>query len=235
MEGNVMKTVTLLTLTSLLFAFASHGDGGGTSSCCLAVAAGNSPGLTVWDLRNGVATEGAAIVYMADADGNSTRAAVVSTFDGAASRYLRGIDATGAEARFTHPSGVATDGAGNLYVADYYGYTVRKITPAGEVSTLAGATGLRGSTDGAGAAARFSGPRGVAIDSAGNVYVADANNSTIRKITPDGEVSKFAGAADSSPGNIDATGTAARFFGPEGIAIDSADNLYVADTNNHTI
>src|SRR5262249_15035975 len=119
--------------------------------------------------------------------------------------------------------------------ADFDGYTVRKITRAGEVSTLAGATGLRGSTDAAGAAARFSGPRGVAIDSAGNVYVADANNSTIRKITSAGEVSTFAGAADSFPGNTDATGAAARFFAPEGIAIDSADNLYVADTNNNTI
>jgi len=233
MERNVMKTVTLLILTSLLFAFASYG--GGTSSCCLAVAAGDSPGLAVWELTNGIANEGAGIVYVADADGDSTRAAVVSTLDGAASRRLGGIDATGAEASFTHPSGVAADGAGNIYVADFYGYTVRQITRAGEVSTLAGATGLRGSTDAAGAAARFSGPRGVAIDSAGNVYVADANNSTIRKITSAGEVSTFAGAADSFPGNTDATGAAARFFAPEGIAIDSADNLYVADTNNNTI
>jgi len=184
MERNVMKTVTLLTLTSLLFAFASHGDGGGTSSCCLAVAAGNSPGLTVWDLTNGVATDGAGIVYVADADGDTTRAAVVSTLDGAASRRLRGIDATGAEARFTHPSGVATDGAGNVYVADLFGYTVRKITPAGEVSTLAGEVGLRGSTDGAGAAARFSGPRGVAIDSAGNVYVAMPTTSPSARSRP---------------------------------------------------
>ena len=102
------------------------------------------------------------------------------------------------------------------------------------MSTLAGMAGLRGSGDGTGAAARFNGPTGVATDSAGNVYVADYINHTIRKITPEGVVSTLAGTARAS-GSADGTGPAARFSYPFGVATDSAGNVYVADSNNHTI
>ncbi|MCX6927821.1 MAG: hypothetical protein NT154_32120, partial [Verrucomicrobia bacterium] len=94
------------------------------------------------------------------------------------------IDGPGAEARFNLAGGVAVDGAGNKYVADSYNNTVRKITPGGVVTTLAGLAGSRGSVNGTGGAARFNFPIGVAVDAAGNVYVADQNNHTIRKITP---------------------------------------------------
>src|SRR6266853_6617075 len=98
------------------------------------------------------------------------------------------VDGVGAAARFNTPFGVATDSAGNVYVADSGNNTIRKITPAGVVTTLAGTPGVTGSIDGTGAAASFNFPSDVATDSAGNVYVADYNNNTIRKITPAGTV-----------------------------------------------
>src|SRR5436309_2298665 len=92
-------------------------------------------------------------------------------------------DGIGSAARFHDPSGVAVDSAGNVYVADTWNSTIRKVTPDGVVTTLAGSAGQRGSADGTGGAARFYLPRGVAVDSAGNAYVADTYNSTIRKVT----------------------------------------------------
>jgi streptogramin lyase len=157
---------------------------------------------------------------------------VVTTFAGTAGAF-GSADATGAAARFNSPCGVATDSAGNVYVADTRNSTIRKITPAGVVSTLAGTPGASGSTDATGAAARFNSPYGVATDSAGNVYVADSRNRTIRKITPAGVVSTLAGSAGSA-GTADG-GVAARFSFPSEVATDSAGNVYVADANNGTI
>jgi sugar lactone lactonase YvrE len=143
-------------------------------------------------------------------------------------------DGLAENARFVNPSGVAADGAGNVYVADTANHTIRMITSGGAVSTLAGAAGLSGSADGVGSAARFNLPQGVAVDSSNNVYVADTGNFTIRKITPSGVVSTLAGVAGTN-GSTDGTGNAARFYEPEGIAVDGAGNVYVADTWNHTI
>ena len=126
------------------------------------------------------------------------------------------------------------DSAGNVYVADSANNTIRKVTPAGVVTTLAGLAGSCGSADGTGSAARFYCPAGVAVDSAGNVYVADMHNNTIRKVTPAGVVTTLAGLA-GSPGSADGTGSAARFNDPYGVAVDSAGNVYVADTGNNTI
>ena len=120
-------------------------------------------------------------------------------------------DGTGSAARFDYPMGVAVDSAGNVYVADYDNNTIRKVTPAGVVTTLAGLAGNSGSADGTGSAARFNSPYGVAVDSAGNVYVADTGNNTIRKVTPAGVVTTLAGLAGNS-GSADGTGSAARFM-----------------------
>jgi sugar lactone lactonase YvrE len=95
-------------------------------------------------------------------------------------------DGTGSAARFHWPNGVAVDSAGTVFVADGPNDTIRKVTPAGVVTTLAGLAGTHGSADGTGSAARFNGPGGVAVDSAGNVFVADTENNTIRKVTPAG-------------------------------------------------
>src|SRR5207249_4424137 len=129
------------------------------------------------------------------------------------------VDGTAGAARFNYPSGVAVDSAGNVYVADSGNSTIRKITPDGAVTTLAGRAGQSGRADGTGSAARFNEPSGVAVDSAGNLYVAEFLNSTIRKITPTGVVTTLAFV----------------IFNPFSVAVDCAGGVYVADTLDHTI
>jgi len=143
-------------------------------------------------------------------------------------------DATGVLARFNYPYGLAVDAAGNVYVGEVNNHIIRKITTAGVVTTLAGSAGLSGSADGTGAAARFNAPFGLAADAAGNVYVADYWNATIRKITPAGVVTTIAGLAGHS-GDVDGAGSAARFSGLTGLAIDGAGNLYATSSSSHTI
>jgi sugar lactone lactonase YvrE len=146
-------------------------------------------------------------------------------------------DGTGSVARFNYPAAVAADRAGNLYVTDSGNNTIRMITPAGKVTTIAGLAGSSGSTDGTNSTARFSSPGGLDVDSSGNLYVADYNNDTIREVSPVGTnwvVSTLAGLA-GSPGSADGTNSAARFNGPDDVAVDSAGNLHVADSVNSTI
>ena len=132
----------------------------------------------------------------------------------------------------TIPTGVAVDSSGNVYVADNGNHRIRKITSAGEVTTLAG-SGTDGHHDAAGTAAQFNNPTGVAVDSSGIVYVADTRNHSIRKITSEGVVSTFAGSGTA--GFANGTGTEAQFNYPTGVAVDSSGNLYVADNNNNRI
>ena len=180
----------------------------------------------------GVATDAAGNVYVADTFNNKirkiTQSGEVSTFAGSTYGFADGI---GAAAQFIHPYGVATDNAGNLYVADSGNSKIRKITPAGVVSTLAGST--PGSVDGVGTIAQFNSPTGVATDAAGNVYVADLNNNKIRKITPAGVVTTLAGSGIY--GFANGTGMVAQFNYPLGVATDAAGNVYVADSNNNKI
>ncbi len=135
---------------------------------------------------------------------------------------------------FNGPTGITVDGSYNVYVCDTGNATIRKITSAGVVTTIAGSAGSRGSQDGTGSAALFTTPTGIAIDSVGTLYVSDSTSCTIRRITSVGVVTTFAGAARSS-GEVDGFGAAARFNNPTGLTIDIVDNLYVADTYNDTI
>jgi sugar lactone lactonase YvrE len=180
---------------------------------------------------SGIAIDAAGNLYVADTENHRIRkitpAGEVSTLAGSEEDFADGIVG---DTRFYYPNGVAIDAVGNLYVADTANDRIRKITPAGEVSTLAG--GERGFVDGIGSIAKFNVPYGVASDAAGNLYVADARNHRIRKITPAGEVSTLAG---SEEGFSDGVGSDAKFYGPEGITIDAAGNLYVVDTRNNSI
>ncbi len=140
------------------------------------------------------------------------------------------VDGTGAAARFRYANCVAVDGAGNVYVSDYGNHAIRKISPAGAVSTLAG-TPTPGFADGAGGSARFNGPTGIAVDSTGNVYVVDTGNFAIRKITPAGVVSTLVGAGPNSSGFVDGAGSTARLASPTAVALDSAGGMYIADSH----
>lgn len=143
-------------------------------------------------------------------------------------------DGPSADARFKSDAAIAVDGSGNVYVADTANYTIRKIAPGGEVTTLAGLAETTGSTDGHGAHATFRYPAGIAVDGSGLVYVADTENHTIRKITAAGDVTTFVGYPGAA-GYVNASGFAARFNNPHGLALDGSGNLYVSDTGNHSI
>ncbi|MEH3085759.1 MAG: hypothetical protein PGN26_04340 [Xylophilus ampelinus] len=156
----------------------------------------------------------------------------VTTFAGR--NFPAPIDGQGTNAAFSRPSGIAADGAGNLFVADTGNNGIRKITPGGAVTTFAGGGGSSGFQDGAGMAALFDTPSGVAVDGSGNVFVADTNNHVIRKIDTNGNVTTLAGSA-GTPGYLEGTGTAAQFSSPEGVAVGADGTVYVADTGNHVI
>jgi sugar lactone lactonase YvrE len=171
-------------------------------------------------------------MYVADADDHTIRKiatdGTVSTFAGA-SQSPGSADGAGAAARFREPTGLALDAAGNLYVADTRNHTIRKITPAGNVSTLAGEAGVANVADGVGATAKFSSPTGLAVDASGNVYVADKGNRLIRKIAPDRYVTTLAGQVATTGGLVDGVGNAARFLAPADVAVDAQGNIWVAD------
>ncbi len=141
---------------------------------------------------------------------------------------------TGQGAAFFQPAAIVLDPSGNLLVADYSNAMIRKITPAGVVSTYAGQTPHEGHADGPVNQATFCDPYGVVVDSAGNLYVSDTLNYTIRKIAPNGTVSTLAGIA-GTPGAADGDAKNATFAYPQDIAIDAAGNLFVNDMLNQTV
>ena len=185
----------------------------------------------------GVAIDSSGNLYVSELGNDSirevTQGGVVTTFAGTVGSP-GSVNGTGGGATFDQPTGIAIDGSGNLYVADAGNDMIRKITSAGVVTTLAGSPHSAGSADGTGAAAQFNGPRGVAVDSSGNVYVADTQNCTVRKITPAGVVTTIAG----TPGdfaNEPGTGPAAMFDVPAGLAVNSAGIVYVSSALAYAI
>jgi kumamolisin len=192
-------------------------------------------GSLFYDPQN-LCVDGADNIYVADGMGNVIRkvtpSGTVSTLAG--SGTAGALDATGTSAEFKDPTGIAVDAAGNVYVADYGNNTVRKITPAGVVTTIAGIAGAAGSADGTLGAGLLNGPAGVGVDSVGNVYVADALNDTIRMVTPAGYLSTIGGAPGDAE-NVDGLAAAARFDSPGDVTVDSTGIVYVADTLNDTI
>jgi len=143
-------------------------------------------------------------------------------------------DGTGTNAFFNSPVGLALAPDGSLFVSDANNFTLRKVTPAGVVTTIAGAAGQDGSADGPALSARFGKPAELALAPNGTLYVADAAHHTIRRLTPDGRVSTIAGLVGAD-GAADGANGLARFFNPYGLAIAARGHLVVADTYNQTV
>ena len=177
------------------------------------------------------------LLYVTDTGNQTIRSVstngVVTTLAGLAGQN-GATNATGALARFDTPLGIAVDQAGIIYVADSGNHLIRKVTSSGVVTTLAGSPGVWGSADGMGGAALFNCPVGIAVDSSGTLYVSDSNNHTIRKMTPSGTVTTWAGSPGVD-GTDDGTGSAARFSKPAELKIDRNNNLFVVDSFSHTI
>lgn len=181
-----------------------------------------------------LAIDAAGNLYLSD-QGNQkirkiTPAGVVTTLAGTG--QVGSNNGAGDQATFYAPTGIIVDATGNVYVSDQGNNIIRKITPAGVVSTFAG-SGVSGSTDGTGTAASFFAPAGLAIDASENIYVADLFNNKIRKITPAGVVTTFAGSGNA--GLVNGTGTAAKFYAPAGLGADATGNIYVAESGNNVI
>lgn len=242
-----MKSLTLMSLArvgaSLMCAAVVASCGGGDDGTAPPVAATLSlyaGALRSAGSRNGVGTaaqfnfpvdvaqDSAGSIYVADAGNRTVRKisvdGTVTTLAGAAGQTGT-ADGAGASARFAGPGGIAVDAAGTVYVTD--NNTLRKISAAGVVTTIAGAPGQSGSADGNAATARFQGPRSPAVDGAGNVYVVDGQ--TVRKIAADGTVSTFAGKAGEA-GWASGNGAQTRFVALSSVAVDGGGNVYAAQS-----
>jgi sugar lactone lactonase YvrE/CO dehydrogenase/acetyl-CoA synthase epsilon subunit len=183
----------------------------------------------------GIAMAASGNMYIADSQNHCIRkitaSGYVTTFAGSGvAGFLNGAANV---AQFNIPYSIAVDASENVYVTESTSYAVRKITQAGVVSTLAGKETTSGFLDAQGTNALFAGPKGLTVDSSGNIYVADANNNRIRKITSSGTVTTVAG--DGTAGFLDGQGTAAKFNNPVGVAVTSSGVIYVSDALNNRI
>jgi len=187
----------------------------------------------------GLAIDSAGNVYIADTLDNAVRKVTngtITTLAGTGSAGSSGDSGQATSARLDHPSAVAVDNAGNVFVADTGGNRVRKIDPLGVITTVAGNGDTTfGGDGGPAAAASLSGPRGVAVDTAGNLYIADTGHNRIRKVTPDGAITTIAGnGACCYAGDGGSAGTA-QLNAPWGLWVDGRGSLYVADSGNNAI
>ena len=219
-------TITTIAGTG---AFGFSGDGGPAVEAEL-----RSPG--------GVAVDSAGNVYIADVNDHRIRkvdsTGTITTIAGTGEFGFSGDGGPAVEAELRRPRGVAVDSAGNVYIADSSDHRIRKVDSTGTITTIAG-TGEFGfvSTDDGGpaAAARLAFPYGVAVDSAGNLYIADAANRRIRKIDSTGTITTIAGTGEFGFSGDGGPAVEAELRSPGGVAVDSAGNVYIADVNDHRI
>jgi uncharacterized protein (TIGR03437 family) len=188
----------------------------------------NSITVRVWDLHGNSASARIAVTY--------TPTSIVSRVAGTQSAGFDEESSTAALARIWNPEKVATDAAGNLYLTDTGNHRIRKVAPNGVITTVAGNGSVGASGDGGPAvAASLNQPRGVAVDNAGNIYIADSGNHRIRKVAPNGIITTVAGdGADDFSGD-GGPAAAAKLSSPYGVAVDAAGNVYIADTGNSRI
>lgn len=162
---------------------------------------------------------------------------IITTFAGSGQVGIAGFSGDGGPAtaaRLSYPSAVAVDGQGNVYIADEGNHRVRKVSAGGTITTIAG-TGVAGFSGDGGPATSASlyYPQGVAVDGQGNVYIADTSNYRVRKVSPGGTISTFAGGGSSLGDGGPAT--AAQLNAPKGVAVDGQGNVYIADTNDNRV
>lgn len=226
--GSVVKFTTATTASTTVAttsSFAGNGTGG--------LVNGAGAGAQLYNPQ-GIVADAQGNFYVSDQFNHVIRkittAGVVSTFCG--NGVLGHVDGPAATASFYTPNGLAIDASGNVYVADEGNNLIVKITPAGVATTIAG-TGVAAYVNSTNPlTAAFNAPKAIALDSQGNIYVADSGNSRIRKIASAGAVTTYAGGI---PGFADGVGVAALFSNPSAIAVDSKGNIYVGDINNHAI
>ncbi len=228
--GDGTNTVRKITPTGVVTTVAGIANTAGSQDGPAASATFNGIG--------GVAVDSSGTLYVADSGNYTIRkittSGAVSTLAGSAG-IQASVDGTGSAARFYDPENLAVDAAGNVWVADGQGDTIREVTPAGVVTTFAGEAGIAGFANGTGTGAQFNDPLGIAVDASGNLYVGDGGNNAVRKITSAGVVTTLAGSAFGSSGSSDGTGSSARFNTPTGVGVDSLGNVFVADEGNATI
>ncbi|MFF9410829.1 NHL repeat-containing protein [Streptomyces anandii] len=187
-----------------------------------------------------VAVDSAGNLYIAEASNHRVRkvtpGGIITTVAGNGQGGFVSDGGPAVATKIYNPHGVAVDGSGNLYIADYSNHRVRKVTPDGIITTVAG-NGQPGfvSDGGPAVATKLNAPIGVAVDRSGNLYIADYSNHRVRKVAPDGIITTVAGNGQGGFVSDGGPAVATKIYYPWGLAVDEADNLYIADRYNHRV
>jgi sugar lactone lactonase YvrE len=186
-------------------------------------------------LRLGVGVAAVAAVAVTSAFGQSG-GGTITTIAGTGKPGFSGDGGPATSAQLRSAQGVAVDGQGNVYIAEYENYKVRKVSPGGTITTFAG-TGAGGSSGDGGPAtsARLNAPIAIVMDGQGNLYIADFNNARVRKVNPAGTITTFAGTGISGFSGDGGPAISARLYAPHGVAVDGQGNVYIADSYNHRV
>jgi sugar lactone lactonase YvrE len=248
--NNAKKRLWLCVSTAALAAVAATGAFGVSGSDTITTIAGNGvqgfsgdggPATSAkLDTPDGVAVDGQGNIYIADLRNSRVRKVsvdgTIATFAGTGQPGFSGDGGLATSARLYAPEGVAVDGQGNVYIADRNNYRVRKVSPGGTITTFAGG-GKPGSLGDGGLAtsATLRSPSGVAVDGQGNLYIADRDNSRVRKVNRSGTITTFAGTDKERFSGDGGPATSALLYRPDGVAVDGRGNIYIADTFNNRV